>query len=104
MGRSRTTRHHICQECVDVFLAEYHLPFRPPFALITDNGRQFIGETFKEFCKEWRVEHCTTSVENPATNDQIELANRIILEGLKKRLGDAKGRWVEELPSVLWSY
>ena len=24
--------------------------------------------------------------------------------GLKKRLDDAKGRWVEELPHVLWAY
>jgi len=46
----------------------------------------------------------TTSVEHPATNGQTELANRIILKGLKKRLDNAKGRWVDELPSVLWSY
>ena len=24
--------------------------------------------------------------------------------GLKKRLDDAKGRWVDELPHVLWTY
>ena len=26
------------------------------------------------------------------------------MSGLKKRLDDAKGRWVEELPHVLWAY
>ena len=26
------------------------------------------------------------------------------MSGLKKRLDDAKGRWVEELPHVLWMY
>ena len=26
------------------------------------------------------------------------------MNGLKKRLDDAKGRWVEELPHVLWAY
>ena len=26
------------------------------------------------------------------------------MSGLKKRLDDAKGRWVEELPYVLWTY
>ena len=30
--------------------------------------------------------------------------NKVILSGLKKRLNDAKGKWVEELPHVLWSY
>ena len=28
----------------------------------------------------------------------------IIVNGLKKRLDDAKGNWVEELPHVLWTY
>ena len=26
------------------------------------------------------------------------------MNGLKKRLDDAKGRWVEELPHILWTY
>ena len=26
------------------------------------------------------------------------------MSGLKKRLDDAKGRWVEELPHILWTY
>ena len=26
------------------------------------------------------------------------------MNGLKKRLDDVKGRWVEELPHVLWTY
>ena len=30
--------------------------------------------------------------------------NKVILSGLKKRLDDTKGRWVEELPHVLWTY
>lgn len=30
--------------------------------------------------------------------------NRIILQGLNKRLDALKGRWIEELPNVLWSF
>ena len=26
------------------------------------------------------------------------------MNGLKKRLDDAKGKWIEELPHVLWTY
>ena len=26
------------------------------------------------------------------------------MNGLKKRLDDAKGKWVEELPHILWTY
>ena len=30
--------------------------------------------------------------------------NKVIISGLKKRLDDAKGKWVEELPHVHWTY
>ncbi|XXG47690.1 hypothetical protein AAC387_Pa02g2291 [Persea americana] len=39
-----------------------------------------------------------------ASNDQAEISNKVILDGLKKRLDRARGRWAEELPSVLWAY
>ena len=40
----------------------------------------------------------------PQGNGQVEAVNKVIVSGLKKRLDDAKGRWVEELPHVLWAY
>ena len=40
----------------------------------------------------------------PQGNGQPKAVNKVIVNGLKKRLDDAKGRWVEELPHVLWTY
>ena len=40
----------------------------------------------------------------PQENGQAEVFNKVIVNGLKKRLDDAKGRWVEELPHVLKTY
>ena len=40
----------------------------------------------------------------PQGNGQAEAVNKVIVSGLKKRLDDAKGKWVEELPHVLWTY
>ena len=37
-------------------------------------------------------------------NGQAEAVNKVIVNGLKKRLDDAKSKWVEELPHVLWTY
>ena len=37
-------------------------------------------------------------------NGQVEAVNEVIVSGLKKRLDDVKGKWVEELPYVLWTY
>ncbi|XP_066396369.1 uncharacterized protein [Miscanthus floridulus] len=44
---------------------------------------------------------------HPRTNGQVERANDMILQGLKprifNRLNKFGGRWVAELPAVLWS-
>ena len=34
----------------------------------------------------------------------MKVVNKVIVSRLKKRLNDAKGKWVEELPHVLWTY
>ena len=35
---------------------------------------------------------------------QVEVANKVIMQGIKRRLSDAKRRWVEKLYSILWAY
>ena len=40
----------------------------------------------------------------PQGNGQAKTVNKLIVNGLKKRLDDAKGKWVDELPHVLWTY
>jgi hypothetical protein len=50
------------------------------------------------------IRHHFSSVEHPQTNGQAEAANKVILNGLKKRLENAKGAWVDNLYKVLWSY
>ena len=34
----------------------------------------------------------------------MEASNKTLLTALKKRLHSAKGKWVKELPEVLWAY
>ncbi|KAK3014228.1 hypothetical protein RJ639_008161 [Escallonia herrerae] len=45
-----------------------------------------------------------TSVAHPQSNGQTENMNHNILQGLKKKLDEAKGTWVDELFNVLWAY
>ncbi|GAV83864.1 rve domain-containing protein [Cephalotus follicularis] len=78
--------------------------FGIPRVIISDNGKQFDCEAFQKKFKEWKIEHRLASVAYPQSNGQAEVINREIIIGLKKRLEARKGRWTEELPSVLWGY
>ncbi|XP_061360749.1 uncharacterized protein LOC133304716 [Gastrolobium bilobum] len=44
------------------------------------------------------------SVEHPQSNGQAEVANKVIVNGLKKRMFDAEESWVQQLYFVLWGY
>jgi hypothetical protein len=75
--------------------------FGIPRALISDNGTQFKGSVIKEFCDKYGIKRHFSSVGYPQGNGQAEASNKVVLAGLKRRLEAAKGRWAEELPSVL---
>ncbi|XP_047171035.1 uncharacterized protein LOC124839305 [Vigna umbellata] len=78
--------------------------FGIPKTIVTDNGRQFVDKGLGDFYKKLGVKHVMSSVEHPQTNGQVEAANKVIVAELKKRYGDAKGAWVDELQEVLWGY
>uniref|UniRef100_A0A2N9JBM8 Uncharacterized protein n=1 Tax=Fagus sylvatica TaxID=28930 RepID=A0A2N9JBM8_FAGSY len=78
--------------------------FGIPWAVISDNGTQFEGKLFKGFCSELGIKNFFSSPGYPQSNGQAEVSNKVILDGIKKRLEEAKGRWVEELPSVMWTH
>ena len=72
--------------------------------LISDNGLQFDSKMFSKYCGELEITNRYSTLVYPQGNGQAEVVNKVILSGLKKRLDDAKGKWVEELPHVLWTY
>ncbi|XP_065012847.1 uncharacterized protein LOC135641416 [Musa acuminata AAA Group] len=71
--------------------------------IITDNGPQFAGRRFWEFCASHGIQLRFSSVAHPQTNGLAEVTNRSILDGLKRRASTARSAWTDELPSVLWS-
>ena len=78
--------------------------FGVPYTLILDNGLQFDSKTFRRYCYDLGIKNRYSTPAYPQRNGQAEAVNKVIVNGLKKRLDDAKGRWVEELPHVLWTY
>jgi transposase InsO family protein len=81
--------------------------FGVPNSIITDNGTNFVGKKFLDFCDDYGIRVDTAAVAHPRTNGQVERANGMILQGLKPRIFNQlkkySGRWHQELPSVLWS-
>ncbi|KAK3025881.1 hypothetical protein RJ639_042310 [Escallonia herrerae] len=91
-------------KCEDFFWKNVVCRFGVPRALVVNNGKQFDNNNFQTFCTNLLIDLRFTSVAHTQSNSQTENMNRSILQGLKKKLDEAKGAWVDELPKVLWAY
>ncbi|GKA96500.1 reverse transcriptase domain-containing protein [Tanacetum coccineum] len=78
--------------------------FGLPGEIVSDNGKQFCDNPFKDWCARLSILQRFASVKHPQTNGLVERANRSLGEGIKARLDRHKGRWVEELSHVLWAH
>ncbi|KAK8951092.1 hypothetical protein KSP39_PZI003623 [Platanthera zijinensis] len=74
-----------------------------PLAIVTDNGPQFASREFVDFCIRLGIDLRFASVHHPRSNGQVEAANKVIVNLLKKKVENLRGSWVEQLPSVLWA-
>ena len=88
------------------FLNQIIHRFGVPNSIITDLGTQFTSTTFCDFCDDRGIVVKYVSVAHPRANGQVERANGMIIDALKKRLytenDRALGRWIKELSAVVW--
>ena len=77
--------------------------FGIPRAFVSGNETQFVGQNVKNLFEQLNIEFYNSTPSYLQCNRQAEVTNKIMNE-IKKRLEKAKGKWVEELPIVLWAY
>ena len=75
-----------------------------PHVFVIDSGKQFNYDSFRKWCAELHIRNYFSSPGHPQANGQVEATNKTIFKLLKKKLGDRKGDWAEDLPEVLWAY
>ncbi|GJX56497.1 reverse transcriptase domain-containing protein [Tanacetum coccineum] len=78
--------------------------FGLPGEIISDNGRQFRDDPYKDWCEKLCIRQHFTSIKHPQTNGLVERANRSLGEGMKARLDARSKNWMEEVPHVLWAH
>ena len=66
--------------------------FGIPYTLISDNELQFDSKVFRRYCCELGITNRYSIPAYPQENGQAEAVNKVIVNELKKRLDDAKGK------------
>jgi len=70
---------NIHSEQVVLFFTDIIHRFGIPNVIITDNGTQFTGKMFLDFCDRHHIRVNWSAVAHPRTNGQVERANGMIL-------------------------
>ncbi|XP_070049329.1 uncharacterized protein [Nicotiana tomentosiformis] len=78
--------------------------FGIPAEIVCDNEKQFIGSKVSKFLEDHKIKRILSILYHPSGNGQAKSTNKTILQSLKKKLTDAKGKWKDMLPEVLWAY
>jgi transposase InsO family protein len=89
------------------FIQDIIFRFGIPNNIITDLGSNFTSSEFFDFCEQRSIQIKYASVAHPRANGQVERANGMILEALRKKVFDKNEKfarkWIKELPYVVWS-
>ncbi|KAL5552053.1 hypothetical protein UlMin_002229 [Ulmus minor] len=72
--------------------------FGIPHSLVSNNGTQFDSAGLKKLCSDLGIHKHFSSVAHPQSNGQVEAVNKTIKNNLERKLNEAKGAWVDELP------
>lgn len=101
MDRGRS-RHQITGQNFSRFV-HWHIFSRFDIlnTIVNNNETHFTDKRFQDCLGDFEIKQHFTSVEQPQTNGQAEVANRVILRGLKMILDLAKG--IDQLHNVLWA-
>ena len=75
--------------------------FGVPESLVSDNRLQFDSKVFHKFCSDLGIKNKYSTPAYPQSNGQAETTNKVVVNGLNKRLEGTKGKWTEELPNIL---
>ncbi|GJU51535.1 reverse transcriptase domain-containing protein [Tanacetum coccineum] len=78
--------------------------FGLPGEIVSDNGKQFSDNPFKDWCGNLNITQRFASVKHPQSNLLVERANQSLGDGIKARLGEGNKNWIEELSHVFWAH
>lgn len=77
--------------------------FGVPYTLILNNGLQFDSKAFRRYYCELGIRNGYSTPAYPQSNGQAKAINKVIVDGLKKRLDKAKAKCADEIPYILWA-
>ncbi len=79
-------------------IANLFCRYSTPRVLLSDNGTEFRNALLEEICRQFNIKQTFTVTYHPASNGQVERANRKILDALRPVVGGLLEIWEDWVP------
>nr|CAD2201248.1 unnamed protein product [Meloidogyne enterolobii] len=86
------------------FTNNFITKFGCPRVVVSDNGKQFISNIFKDITKLYGFKHNKTTIYHPQSNGMAERLNRVIGDMLASYVNQKGNNWAYFLQSVVFAY
>ena len=90
--------------CANVIMNEVIARYGCPLELLTDQGRNYESNLFKDLCQLLEVRKKRTSIRNPRCNGQTERFNRTLIRMIKAYLKGQQDQWDLHLGCLAAAY
>ena len=78
------------QEIIEGIIKVWISVFGPPSKFLTNNGGEFVNQSFMELCESFNIIMMTTAAESPWSNGLCERHNAVLDDVLRKTLEEGK--------------
>lgn len=86
------------------FVTKIILEYGAPEKILTDQGTNFMSETFKNTCKLLKIERIRISAYHPESNGALERSHRTLAEYLRHYINKEQTDWDDWIPYAMFTY
>jgi hypothetical protein len=86
------------------FVKHVILKVGTPKTILTDQGTNFMSDTFKNICKMLRIKKLRTTPFHPESNGSLERSHRVLKEYLRHYIREDQNNWDEWVPYAVYVY
>ncbi len=88
----------------DALVKKFILIYGIPQIILTDQGRNFMGEVFKKVCKYFKIKKINCSAYHPESNGFLERSHRTLKDYLRNFVDRTLKDWDELLPFAVFCH
>jgi len=92
------------EETAEAFIENVILRHGVPERVLTDQGRNFVSELFKEICRALNIKKLQTTAYHPQSNGVVERFHRTLIESMSHYVEEDGHDWVRWVPFALAAY